>query len=154
MKKFLSITAYTWAFVCVLIVPLTFIGNNYFAHKLATLPFMKINPKYSGGEVSRTYNKDSLIISIGKPVFPSLFGSAGKGFVQVKFSGRDKLPEIINQTIDYDNDGRPDFTIRINTVANETEFSSMSPLFTGLNISSRVKNYWLIRADMINPENR
>jgi hypothetical protein len=151
MKTIIALTAYTWAIISMLLIPVTFMGNNFFAVQLARMSFMKINPVYSGGEAGITYQKDSLRITVNKPVFAALFGSSSKGFVQVKFSGDKNIPTQIAQDIDYDGDKNPDFNININTVSGETKFISYSKNVSELSVSSKVKDYWVIRVRILNP---
>jgi hypothetical protein len=152
MKKLFLFPAYTWAFICVFLMPITFIGNDYFAHKIIRLPFMKINPVYSGGDTVRSYKQDSIIITINKPVFESLIGKSPRGFVQVKFSGVKHLPAFICSTIDYDNDGKPDFSLNINTLNNDTKLKVFSKYVLELGVSSQVKDYWIVRIKVLNPD--
>lgn len=154
MKNIFTIPAFIWAFICVLIIPVSFIGSDYFAQQLSYLPFMKVNPKYTGGEIARIYEQDSMIITVNKPVFPSLFGSGSKGFVQVKFSGVKTLPVLINQKIDYDNDGKADFFLNINTLTSDVKFETLSENVSALYISSKVKDSWIVRVSIMNPDKK
>lgn len=151
MKKILRLPAYLWAVLCVLLIPATFIGNAGFAKQLAKLPFMKISPVYSGGEIDRTIADNGLRIDIYKPVFEALIGESSKGFVQVKFSADSILPVQIDREIDYDNDGSPDFKLAINTKTGDTQFESFNKYATDLGISAKVKDYWIVRVEMRNP---
>lgn len=154
MKKLLTIPAYTWAIVCALLLPITFIGNDFFAQKLAHLPFMKVNPKYTGGDVNRSYTKDGITTTIYKPVFTALIGQSSKGFVQVKYSAAKQLPAIIHSTVDYNNDAKPDLTLSINTTTGDTKLTSLSKDVLKVNVSSKVKDYWIVRVAMLNPDKR
>lgn len=145
MKKIIQIFAYTWAFVCVLLIPITFMGNYQFATILSKLSFMKVSPVFTGGETARTIEKDSLKIIINKPVFEALIGKSSKGFVQIKFSGNNNLPKIINQEIDFNNDGTPDFKLYINTISNDTKLESINKNIRALIISSKAKDGWIVR---------
>jgi len=152
MKTLRTIPAYLWAVICVLLIPATFIGNEGFAKQLAKLPFMKINPIYSGGEVARIIQDSTLKISINKPVFAALIGESSKGFVQVKFEGDSLLPEIINQEIDFDNDGVHDFILAINTKTNNTQFEVLNKKdVIDLGVSTMVNDYWIVRVEVRNP---
>lgn len=113
---------------------------------------MKVNPIYSGGDIDRSYQQDSITVTINKPVFAALIGTSSKGFVQVTFSG--KLPETINSAIDYNCDNQPDFNVTINTATNSTKFEALSENVTGLNVSSRVKDCWIVRANVLNPDKK
>lgn len=152
MKRLLSVPAYIWAVVCMLLIPVTFIGNDFFAHKLAGLSFMKVNPIYSGGDSARSYKQDSITVTINKPVFESLIGSSSKGFVQVKFSGQ--LPETMHSTIDFDNDSKPDFSLYIDTKTGDTKFDALSTAVMGLDVSAKVKDYWIVRVSLLNPDKK
>lgn len=148
MKRLLSVPAYIWAIICMLIIPVTFMGNDYFAGKMATLPFMKINPVYTGGDSARCFMQDSMTITINKPVFESLIGKPRKGFVQVKYSGI--LPDLIHSNIDYNNDGQPDFYVDINTSTGETNLEALSLYVSGLEVSSKVNDFWIVRVKLLN----
>jgi hypothetical protein len=154
MKKLVIIPAYIWAFICMLILPVTFIGNDYFAQKMSLLPFMKVNPIYTGGDIYRSYKQDSITITINKPVFEALIGSSSKGFVQVKFSGVKKLPAFIRSTIDYNNDNKPDFNLDINTLTGNTKMEALSKQVSELEVSSRVNDYWIVRVKVWNPKKK
>jgi hypothetical protein len=127
-------------------------GNNFFAQKLSTLSFMKVNPIYTGGDSIRSYQQDSLLITINKPVFESLIGTSRKGFVQVRFSG--ELPGLINSTIDYNNDSKPDFSLNINTLTGDTKLEPISENVIALDVSSKVKDYWITRVRILNPDKK
>jgi hypothetical protein len=150
MKKLLTIPAYFWAVICMLLIPITFIGSSGFAKNLAKLPFMKIHPAFSGGEVDRTYISDSLTIAINKPVFPALFGEGKRGFVQVRFSGKVPLPVWIEEAIDYNNDASSDFTVKINTETGETVLLPISTKVKSSFISTKMKDDWVVRVDLLN----
>jgi len=149
MKRFITIPAYLWAVACMLLIPVTFMGNNGFAKQLARLPFMKVNPIYTGGETDRSYQKDSLTITINKPVFEALIGENSKGFVQIRFAPADSLPKTIIQSIDYNNDGTNDFDLTIHTINGDTKYESRNEHCTGLNVSSKVKKDWVIRINLL-----
>jgi hypothetical protein len=148
MKKILAIPAYIWAVACFLLVPVTFIKNEAFAEQLAKLPFMKIHPKYKGGELNRSYEHNGLSVKINMPVFAALFGEGNKGFVQVAFSAPAQLPEQIEETIDYNFDNSPDFRVTINTLSGETILIPLDQTVKSLYASSKVKDDWVIRVNL------
>ncbi|MBN1790185.1 MAG: hypothetical protein JW830_06800 [Bacteroidales bacterium] len=147
MRKILSIPAYLWAVACFLLVPVTFVKNDAFAKQLATLSFMKVHPVYSGGEVNRTYEKDSLLITVNKTVAVTLVGDR-KQMVQVSFSKGKQLPGMIDQTIDYDLDGNSDFRVIVNTSNGETNLTPIDQTVKSLWLSSRLKEDWVIRVNL------
>jgi hypothetical protein len=148
MKKLRSIPGYLWAAACLILIPVTFIKNDALAGHMARLPFMKIHPKYSGGTERAAYVKDGLHISVFEPVYNGITGKGSEGFVQVKFSGKDKMPALINESIDYDLNGDPDFIISIHTADGATKLEKLNNQVQSLLISSKVKDYWLIRVNV------
>ena len=152
MKKLLSIVGYSWAVLCLILIPATFIGNNAFANMLAKFSFMKVNARYSGGDLDHVVAKNDYKIEINKPVFTALVGESSEGFVQVKWIAGKELPPVINDTIDFDGNGLPDFSVNIDTKSGKTELKSFDKNVIGLRISSKVKESWLIRVDLKNPK--
>jgi len=148
MKKLLSIPAYLWAVACLLLIPVTFVKNDTFAEQLAKLPFMKVHPVYNGGEINREYSKDDIDITVNKPVGTTLFNNPHKRVVQVIFSASGKLPEMIDQTIDYNFDNTPDFKVRINTQNGQTDLMPLDQYVKSLRASSAVKETWVIRVNI------
>jgi hypothetical protein len=151
MKKLMIFPAYLWAAICILLIPVTFIGNNGLAKHLARLPFMKINPVYSGGDLNYTTDHDGLVIMVNNPVFEALIGESRRGFVQVAFSCQPELPATIEEAIDYDKDGLDDFNVNIDTGSGETTLQPLNKDVLSLNTSSRVKDSWVIRVNLHNP---
>lgn len=84
-KKIISILAYTWAVACILIVFTIFIGSETLTRLSMKLPFMKLDPVYSGGAIVNSYPSDSLLIEVHEPVFSALFGESREGFIQIAF---------------------------------------------------------------------
>ena len=148
MKKVIVCLAYIWAFICILLVPITFIKNDSFAHSLATLSFMKVNPKFTGGDVGREIQHGTYKTQIYRPVFEALIGKSSSGFVQIKWDGGGSLPERITESIDYDQDGTVDFSVDIDTRKSTTSFTLVNKKVKGLRVSSKVKGCWLIRVDL------
>jgi hypothetical protein len=148
MKKLRIIPAYLWAAICFVLIPITFIKNDALAEKLAHLPFMKIHPKYSGGDERIAYIKNGLHISVFEPVYSGIRAKGSDGFVQVKFAGTNNMPDSINEVIDYDLNGDPDFSVSINTSNGETSLEKLNSHVRSIQVSSRVKDYWLIRVNV------
>lgn len=139
---------YIWAIICVLLIPITFMGNMYFSKQMVKLPFMKVNPVFTGGDINKTIEENGLIITIYKPVFEALIGESNNGFVQIKFSSNDKLPEKIDMKIDYNNDGRDDFRLIINTHTGATGIEAFNEHVKDIKVSSRVKTDWIVRVNL------
>ena len=149
MKKLRAIPAYIWAAACFILIPITFIKNDALAEKLARLPFMKIHPKYSGGDERIAYIKNGLHVSVFEPVYSGIKGKGSDGFVQVKFAGTNAMPATINEAIDYDLNGDPDFKVSINTANGATILEKLNNHVQSIQVSSKVKDYWLIRVNVV-----
>lgn len=149
MKKLRIIPAYIWAVACFILIPITFIKNDALAEKLALLPFMKIHPKYSGGDEKIAYINNGLHISVFEPVYSGIKGKGSDGFVQVKFAGTNNMPPTINEAIDYDLNGDPDFKVSVNTSDGATTLEKLNNHVKSIQVSSKVKDYWLIRVNVV-----
>ena len=148
MKKLRFIPAYIWAAACFILIPVTFIKNDTLAEKLALLPFMKIHPKYSGGDERIAYIKNGLHVSVFEPVYSGIKGKGSDGFVQVKFAATNNMPPTINEAIDYDMNGDPDFKVSVNTADGATTLEKLNNRVQSIQVSSKVKDYWLVRVNV------
>jgi hypothetical protein len=145
MKKILSNLAYTWAFICFILILTVIFAAPQLAKESKKLPFMKINPLYTGGDLYYLVEKDSLKTKINKPVFEALIGEPEYGFVQIEFSGNKKALQLHEQLIDYNKDSKPDFWLKIDTLNKQTEFVSLNPNAESLIVSSKAKDKWIVR---------
>lgn len=163
LKKTISIVAYIWAIICIIVVFIIFFGGYTLAKLSTRLPFMKVDPIYTGGEVVKTYPSDSLLIKIHEPVFSALIGESKEGFVQVEFFPADSvsavedkpvsssLPRQITEKIDYNLDGAIDFILIIDTQTGTTDLKSCPSKRMSVSKSTKVQNYWLVRVGLPNP---
>lgn len=146
MRKVKIIAGIAWAFICLVLILILFPGLNTFSGSVAKLPFMKINPNFTGGEVADRKVTGGCTLAIRKPVFDGLLKERNKGFVQLDWSGN--LPVELYDTIDYDFDKIPDFTIHINRDKSTAFLNPISPKVINLNISTPTSNGWTIRVDL------
>jgi hypothetical protein len=143
MKKVKIFAGIFWAFLCLILILILFPGLNSFSESAAKLPFMKINPNYSGGEVTKQIILANYSIDIRKPVFDGLIKERKSGFVQVDWRGN--ITDEIIDTIDYDLDNIADFRILIMTKQNRTEISSFNNKVGEISISTPTSYGWAIR---------
>jgi hypothetical protein len=146
MKKIKFIAGITWAFAGLLIIMILFPGLTGFSKSLSHLPFMRINPNYSGGDIAFSDSVPGYRLDIRKPVFDGLLGERQKGFVQLDWSGR--IPEIISDTIDFDRDGKSDFLIAINTMESKTEIKPLDRRVESVNVSTATSYGWAVRINL------
>ncbi len=107
MKKIKITLGVTWAFVALIMIIILFPGINDFSSRLSKLSFMKIHPRYSGGDPGSRIISGRCTLDIRKPVFKGLISDRENGFVQLDWRG--DLPELLNDSVDYDNDGLSGF---------------------------------------------
>jgi hypothetical protein len=146
MKKIKIITGIAWAFICLILIIVLFPGLNSFSSSLAKLPFMKINPNYTGGEVAQSLVIDNCTIDIRRPVFDGLFGERQKGFVQIDWRG--EIPAEIIDTIDFDFDNNKDFAISINSKSSETILLPFNNKIRDVGISTPTSYGWAVRVNL------
>mgnify|MGYP001281237743 CR=1 FL=1 len=147
MKTFKIVAGIAWAFICLLLIIVLFPALNPLAGAASKLPFMKINPNYSGGEVVNEIKKESYSISIHRPVFDGLIGERKNGFVQIDWKG--ELPQTLIDTIDFDNDSKKDFAIRIDTLNAQSKIIPFSPKVGEIQISTHTSYGWAVRVKLV-----
>jgi hypothetical protein len=147
MKKIKIIAGITWAFICLILITILFPGLNSFSASAAKLSFMKINPNYTGGEVTKELISASCTLDIRKPVFDGLFRERNRGFVQIDWRGN--IPDEIVDTIDYDFDKRPDFCILIDRAKSKTVLDPINSKVMDIIISTPTSYGWAVRVELI-----
>lgn len=145
MKKLKTILGYAWAVAAFIIVLATFFGNDYFSRALARTTGIIVSPLYSGGEIVLVLDHGAYRTSIHRPVFGYLIGQAKEGFVQINWGPANALPSVISEGIDYNGDGREDFSITLNTVTGEVKVSISNPAVISVEKSYHLSNGWAVR---------
>lgn len=115
MIKIKSFFCYTYAFICIPIILAGFIGMDFWGSTMVSKAGVTINPRLSGGKVINTISHNEYNTLIHKTVFDGLFSERKDGFVQIDWTPLNSLPEIIQEEIDYDGDGKNDFKIVLDT---------------------------------------
>jgi hypothetical protein len=147
MKKVKIIAGITWAFLGLILILILFPGMNSFSSSAAKLPFMKINPNFTGGEISHQMISEGCTLDIRKPVFNGLIGERKHGFVQLDWRGN--ITDKLNDTVDYDLDGVPDFYIFIDRKESKTEIEPFSDKVKDIRISTPASYGWAVRVDLL-----
>jgi hypothetical protein len=143
MKKVKIIAGVTWAIFGLILIIILFPGLNGMAFSVSKLPFMKLNPRYTGGEIAWQMTTDNCTLDVRKPVFNGFLKEKKTGFVQIDWRG--KLPDAIRDSIDYDRDGQVDFLIAIDRKTAKTEVSSLNTNVKDLLISTQTSYGWAVR---------
>jgi len=147
MKTIKIIAGITWAFICLIIIVVLFPALNPLASTVSSFSFMKINPNYTGGEVVKEIKKENYTINIHRPVFDGLIGERKNGFVQVDWRG--KLPSTLNDTIDFDNDSKNDFIVKIDTLNAQSKIIPLNPKVGEIRVSTHTSYGWAVRVELV-----
>jgi hypothetical protein len=135
MQTLKTILGYAWAALAIPLVLATFIGMNGWAKMLAGATGVTINPRFSGGEVAATIDHGTYQTKLHRPVFDGLISERQDGFVQLDWVPTEKdgrLPDLIEEAVDYDHDGKVDFTIRLDTRTDCATLDAVSDKVRGL----------------------
>jgi hypothetical protein len=143
MKKIKIIAGLTWSFAALLLILILYPGINSMSSAASRLPFMKINPNFTGGPIEKQIVSEGCTLSIHKPVFDGLLGERKSGFVQIDWRGN--IPEVINDTIDFDSDCKADFSVSVNRILNKTTLSKTNLNVKDLNVSASTSYGWAVR---------
>ncbi len=146
MKKIKKTAGIIWAFAGMLIILMLFPGLNSLSGALARAPFMKIHPRYSGGERMYESVNDCCTLEVRRPVFKGLINDRKDGFIQLEWKGT--IPVVIKDSIDYNCDGKADFLITVDTKLNRSSLKSFSDRVTGIGISTSTSYGWAVRVNL------
>jgi len=146
MKKVKIITGICWAFAGLIVILVLFPSLNGLSTTVSKLPFMKINPRYTGGEIASVVTEKNCTIDVRRPVFNGLVSERQTGFVQVDWKGQ--VPEIINDTIDYNNDGKKDMIITINRKQHKTDLYPIDHHVKSVAMSTPTSYGWSVRINL------
>jgi hypothetical protein len=147
MKKTKIIAGIFWAFLGLIVFIILFPGLNNFSVSVSKLPFMKINPRYTGGEKAYHLVAEKCTLDIRRPVFNGFLKESNSGFVQIDWRG--DLPALINDSIDYNGDGEKDFFIQINRKNLKTDLKSFNPKVKDVVISTPTSYGWAVRVGLL-----
>jgi len=147
MKKVKIIAGISWAFFCLILIIILFPGLNSFSVSVSKLPFMKLNPRYTGGDIANQVISKNCTLDIRKPVFNGLLKEKNSGFVQLDWHGT--IPETIKDSIDYDHDGNKDFCILIDRKDSKTVMEPFNGKVKGVLISTPTSYGWAVRVGLI-----
>src|ERR1700687_3273909 len=98
MKKVRIIAGICWAIAGLLLIIILFPGLNSLCVSVSKLPFMKLNRRYTGGEVATQLISEKCTLDIRKPVFNGFLKEKNSGFVQMDWHGI--VPERLRDSID------------------------------------------------------
>jgi hypothetical protein len=108
---------------------------------------MKLNPRYTGGEIANQVIQERCTLDIRKPVFNGFLKERTSGFVQLDWHGT--IPEMIKDSIDYDHDGNMDFCILVDRKNSKTVLDPISKKVKGVVISTPTSYGWAVRIGLL-----
>jgi hypothetical protein len=147
MKKAKIVAGISWAFFCLILIIILFPGLTGFSNSVSKLPFMKLNPRYTGGEIANQIISAGCTLDIRKPVFNGFLKERNSGFVQLDWHG--SLPEIIKDSIDYNHDGKNDFCILIDRNNLKTVLNPINNKVKSVAVSTQTSYGWAVRVGLI-----
>lgn len=149
MSRFVRCLAYAWAFMAGPIVLATFMGMPFFTNRLVAVTGLHVHPVYTGGEVAQTIDHERYQTLIHRPVFDGLIGERDTGFVQIQWQPKEAgLPELIDEQIDFDQDGKADLRIQLNTKTDATTLDPLDSRVLSAHEVVKVQNSRILRVDL------
>ncbi len=149
MSGIVKYPAYAWAFLAGPIVLVTFMGMAPLAPLLVYLTGLHVHPIYAGGEVIQTINHGDYLTFLHRPVFDGLVRERNAGFVQIKWQPKDaNLPELIDEQIDFDQDGKMDLRIQLNTATNVTTLDALDSRVMSADTVIEAQNARILRVNL------
>lgn len=147
MKKIKIIAGICWAFAGLILIIILFPGLTSFSRSVSKLPFMKLNARYTGGEIAKQIVAENCTLNIRKPVFNGFLKERNSGFVQLDWHGT--IPEVITDSVDYDRDGNKDFIIFVDRKNSKTALDPLNRKVKGVDISTATSYGWAARIGLL-----
>jgi hypothetical protein len=138
MNKLKAILGTIVAALMLPVVIVTFMSLGPLSELLVKSTGLQISPWFSGGEVAQTVEHEKYNTQVHRPVFDALIGKRKEGFVQVVWLPKLILPDTIEETIDYDSDGQPDFQVTLHTDSKTAEWQPLTNQAVGLDGPYRI----------------
>jgi hypothetical protein len=150
MSRLVKYLAYGWAFLAGPVVLVTFMGSqDFFPRKLVAVTGLHVHPIYTGGEVAQTIDHSGHQTLIHRLVFDGLIRERNTGFVQIEWKPKDaNLPELIDEQIDFDKDGKADFQVQLNTSTNATTLKRLDSRVVSVDSVIKVQNVRILKVNL------
>jgi len=148
LRSPLALIGYCWGIAIPVLMVALFFGLNEWSFRFSQLPFMRIHPRYSGGEVIRRIETDGARYSLHRVVTDGLIGNRKEGFVQVDVTVSETTIYPLETSFDFDSDGIADFRLRfVNADAASPTLETYTRKITGLGQHARTADGWVIRLE-------
>jgi hypothetical protein len=153
MKKLQAVLGYTAASLAallVLVVIFLLVGGGL-DKMIGAATGLALAPSINGGEVTRTITHGAYEAQVHRMVFDGLIGQRREGFIQVDWAPLTGLPGSIDEEIDADADGKPDFRVTIDTAKPGSTLTPYASWVLGLEGTYRRKESLAVRVRLKNP---
>ena len=132
MGKLKSVIGYSWTAAAIIVFAAMVMLSQQPEAELNSFFVLRVSDRVSGGEVSGIIQHERYQTIIRKPVFEGIFADRKDGFVQVEWKADGgAIPDRIDETIDYNGDGKNDFTVRYDTKTGEVSLEKHNPEVKG-----------------------
>lgn len=96
MRRIISFISYSLAILATPFILATFIGMSQWQQLLIQLPFMKLDPVYTGGNVIETISDSTYTIDVHEKIYPGWHLKGKTGFVQIEITSNDTLANTLD----------------------------------------------------------
>ena len=132
MKRLRSILGNTGAVVTLALAVLTpFLLIGWFQSAIGSTR-LRIDPAYSGGEVSRIIQRDGYRIVVNRPVLKRSPWQRVDSFVQIAWTPANRLPARVSEQVDVDGDGTPDVLVGFDTQKLVVDVTPLNPRYRAM----------------------
>jgi hypothetical protein len=145
MNRLKSILGYTWVSLALLIVLVTFIGNDTLSRRLVSATGLTVSPWMTGGAEAETIDHGAYRTVIRRPVFDGLVGKRSTGFVQIEWESKEKLPVTVEEPIELRSEKGARFTVRLDTRAGTAVVENPGGSILGVERVYRLDNGFAVR---------
>lgn len=154
MKRLQSILGYIIALLMVPLVMAIFGGEEVWKTKLVQATGLTVTPWFTGGPIERVVPKEGYQIQVHRRVVDGLFRPRRRGFVQVDWRSYEKLPMVVNDPIDLDNDQKIDLWVHGDTRKETVRITVLNPDVLGVREVLKLKDAWAVRINIRNKRGR
>ena len=152
MSGIRSYLAYGWALLATPIVLVTFMGMDTLKERFVAITGLHVHPLYTGGEQAQTLDHGPYQTIVHRPVFDGLIGQRRTGFVQIQWQPKDaNLPEQIDESIDFNEDGTSEFALCLHTKTNAADLRPLDDSVLSLREVLTVGNARVARVNLKAP---
>ncbi len=124
IKKLKLWLGYIWMVAALSLSIIGFINLESVAEVLIVRRGFQITENWRGGKISSVGEHGDYRTIFHEPVFEGWLTEKKRGFIRIDWTSDKRLPVRIIETVDYDRNGKVDFTIRLNTSDNKVDFHS------------------------------